>query len=325
MRHLHLILQLPEGLGPESWEDATTVLPSLRKLLARGRPVPAPPGASEALCQALGLARQQDWPVAPLGAKAAGLDADNSYWLRLDPVHLDVSMHGLFLRAEQVMDEAEAAALHAVLAPILAAHGLEVFPGSDGALLVRCPTPLRLMTTPLDIVAERQPTRFLPTGEDAALLTRLLNEAQMALHEHPLNQARATAGRLPINSLWPWGGGKLELPARCMDAAWGNAPLLRTMATALEIAHSPLPGGLDQVVGQLIKQGSDRGLVLLQIGAADGKAEQGVSVQSLERNWLRPLLSAQRLGRLRSARLSLAGGARQAVVLRRIDAWRFWA
>ena len=39
---------------------------------------------------------------------------------------------------------------------------------------------------------------------------RLLNEIQMYLYQHPVNQRRQAQGMLPINSLWCWGGG----PAR---------------------------------------------------------------------------------------------------------------
>jgi hypothetical protein len=36
-----------------------------------------------------------------------------------------------------------------------------------------------------------------------------INEAQMVLHAHPVNQARQAAGQPVVNSLWPWGGGRL--------------------------------------------------------------------------------------------------------------------
>lgn len=43
---------------------------------------------------------------------------------------------------------------------------------------------------------------------------QLLNEMQMYLHQHPLNQQRVKSGQLPINSLWCWGGGELLKPDR---------------------------------------------------------------------------------------------------------------
>ncbi len=37
---------------------------------------------------------------------------------------------------------------------------------------------------------------------------RLLNEIQMFMHQHPINDKRIRQGRLPINSLWLWGAGQ---------------------------------------------------------------------------------------------------------------------
>ncbi len=42
------------------------------------------------MCEALGIARQQDWPLAPITLEADGGVAGDAYWLRADPVHLRV-------------------------------------------------------------------------------------------------------------------------------------------------------------------------------------------------------------------------------------------
>ena len=48
-------------------------LPALQTLLARGRRQSSPAeGVEAALCEALGIARQQDWPVAPISLEADG-------------------------------------------------------------------------------------------------------------------------------------------------------------------------------------------------------------------------------------------------------------
>ena len=43
---------------------------------------------------------------------------------------------------------------------------------------------------------------------------RLINEMQMYLHAHEINQNRLQAGLLMINSLWFWGAGSLPQPSR---------------------------------------------------------------------------------------------------------------
>lgn len=315
MRHLHLIIQPPQSLNPEALE----ALPGLGKLLRRGRALPPSTGIWEASCRALGIARQQDWPIAPLTARAEGLAVGNDYWLRLDPVHLDVGMQGLYLRAGQVLDEAEASSLHALLAPLLAHHGLEAFASTEGVLHVRCENPPRLETTPLDQVDGRQPTRFLPRGEDAPFWTHVLHEIQMALHEHPLNTARMAAGKAPINSLWPWGGGRLALPARTVEAAWGEAPLLGQLAMPLDIPYQPCPAGL----GPILARGEPRGLVLLgSEGQETGSPE--AAIQVWDKAWFQPLATALRLGRLASANLSILGPAAASRTLGPLNIWRLW-
>jgi hypothetical protein len=53
-----------------------------------------------------------------------------------------------------------------------------------------------------------------------------MNEIQMLLHEHPVNDVRQRRGRPVINSLWFWGFGAITPPASCSlpalstDDAW---------------------------------------------------------------------------------------------------------
>lgn len=314
MRHLHLILSLPQDADPDGLER----LPGLGSLLRRGRPLPVPEGTSVACCQALGIDRQGDWPVAPFTARAVGLDVKEGYWLRLDPVHLEVGMHGVFLRGGLALEEEETRALRALVAPILASAGHELLAGGDGVLYLRCGTPPRLDTTPLDQVEGRQPMPFLPRGSDAPAWVRLLHEVQMALHEHPFNLARTAAGRLPINSLWPWGGGRLARPGRPPGAAWGDLPLLRQLATGLDMAPAHPPAGL----AQALATPGEEGLVVL---AGDRHpAACAEAPQAWDEAWFRPLQSALRRFRLASARVDLLGPGAASRRLAPLDAWRIW-
>jgi hypothetical protein len=268
---------------------------------------------------AFGVAKQQDWPLAPLTARAAGLEAGEGYWLRLEPVHLDVGMHGLFLRAGLDLDRTEAATLHALVAPILADSGLESFSGPDGVVHVRSSATPDLSTVPLDQVEGRQPMYFLPTGSDAPAWNRMLHEIQMVLHDHPLNLGRMAAGKLPVNSLWPWGGGRLVPHHTQMDAVYGESPLLCQLAAALGIPVHACPPGLPGVQ----VPGIERALVLLdgQRGAWDSR---DMLFQAWERDWLAPLVKALRLGRLGSAQLTLLGQETVSRTLAPWDMWRIW-
>jgi hypothetical protein len=74
---------------------------------------------------------------------------------------------------------------------------------------------------------------FLPGGKEAAKWRRLMNEIQMMLFSHPVNQARELAGLPVCNSLWFWGEGAL--------------PIKQKATVAKVYASSALLKGLDQL------------------------------------------------------------------------------
>ena len=49
--------------------------------------------------------------------------------------------------------------------------------------------------------------KHMPQGEATRQLVYLMNQAQIILHNHPFNQARAKNGEDVINSVWFWGNG----------------------------------------------------------------------------------------------------------------------
>jgi len=69
---------------------------------------------------------------------------------------------------------------------------------------------------------------------------KLLNEMQMFLHQHEVNQQRARSGLLPVNSLWFWGGG--EAPRRFDSSlAWYcDDPVLNRFAESLGLTTAAL-------------------------------------------------------------------------------------
>ena len=311
MRHLHLLLHSPEQFEGEDPNTLLARMPALRALLRRGRPEATPRGLSEACCQALGIPRQQDWPLAPITAQAGGLAAGEAYWLRLDPVFLDVGVQGLFLRTLPPLSADAAKRLAEVVLPVLSQLGLEVHAGPQGSLLVRLDHVPDLVTTPLDQVDGRQITRFLPKGRDAAFWNRVQHEMQMALHEHPINTSRAAAGLPPVNSFWLWGGGRYLRPGQLPEAVWGSAPWARLLAQGLDMAWQNSPEDLTPI----LKYPGQAGVVFLDAAARP---------EDLDRDWCRPLLTALRLGQVRSVRMTVVGLEAGASQLRPWDAWRIW-
>ncbi len=268
------------------------------------------------LCQTFGMVRQSDWPLAPLSATMDGLDVSDAYWLRVDPVHLEVGMRGLFLRDGLGISPTEGVDLAAVLKPYFAAQGLEFFEPHPERWYLKFPEPADLSTTPLDEVRGRQAMNFLPTGPDAPALMRLVNEAQILLHELPVNQARESAGLAPINSLWPWGGGVAATPENRFDAVHGDDPDLIALARASRIPCMDTPETL-RALGD-----PPRALVMLSPRLDDTSHE--TDWQAVERGWLLPLLRGLQTGRIRSLDLTVSRGDVLQTHLGALQSWRIW-
>jgi hypothetical protein len=106
---------------------------------------------------------------------------------------------------------------------------------------------------------------------------RLLNEIQMFMHQHAVNQQRLQQRRLAINSLWAWGAGAPAAPA--IRPAWFcDDPVLNRFAASLGLpveasASLEACAGVDGAVIvdlrllQLLKTGLDSPLdrLLLEI------------------------------------------------------------
>jgi hypothetical protein len=146
-------------------------------------------------------------------------------------------------------------------------------------------------------------------------LRRLGVELEMWLHEHPLNRARDSVGKLRIIGLWPWGTEPLPAGpgARPVSAVtlWGRD----TVAEAIW-QLSGRPHEAEKAEGPAALGGSGAHVVLLP-----GTAGEAGVLDQLERRWLAPALAALRAGTLQTVEL-LAGA--HAFRLRRLHLARFW-
>jgi hypothetical protein len=207
-------------------------LPWLERIVARAAHADiAADGLEAALCDLLGIARQTDWPIAPIALLADGVDpgapqaflrpsggtersevsGEAPFWLRADPVHLALRRDQVAILPVDELDAEEAAVLVQALnehfpgeATFLAPHPLRWY--------VRLASPATVRTTPPSLAYGRDLARMQPQGETGARLRALMSEVQILLHNHPLNAQREARGANPINGVWPWGGG--VLPAR---------------------------------------------------------------------------------------------------------------
>jgi 2,3-bisphosphoglycerate-independent phosphoglycerate mutase len=63
------------------------------------------------------------------------------------------------------------------------------------------------LTPPHDIL-EKRIKQYLPQGENASVLYKMMKESYAILKNHPVNRAREAGGLRPANSIWLWGEGR---------------------------------------------------------------------------------------------------------------------
>lgn len=107
--------------------------------------------------------------------------------------------------------------------------------------------PIKASTHLVQTGLQQDAQHFQPDGDDASILRRIMNEAQMLLHEHPINQQRVAEHLPEINSLWISGGGALIKQTSQQSvaigghgtfvkgmSAWLDQPILPDLQTVLQ-------------------------------------------------------------------------------------------
>src|SRR5229473_1350296 len=105
---MHCELYIPDSFPPEGLPRADS-LAAAETLIARGRRNRVALVSPEAwLFGRFGVAKQRDWPVAPYTLLADGGAPERHYWMRADPVHLQVGRDSLGLSDSAAFDVSRA-------------------------------------------------------------------------------------------------------------------------------------------------------------------------------------------------------------------------
>lgn len=195
---------------------------ALRGWLARGdRLLSATPGREAVLRECfefIGTAL----PVAALTRMLDADDAAGPVWLRADPAYAmaDAVTGRLMACGELGLAQVESDELARALRPLFGDAGFPLEATKPARWYLRCPADVRLpqFAAPESALGDDL-VRHLPSGENERQWRRLFSEAQIILHNHPVNARRAQRGVMPANSLWFWGAGKLP--------DWVRAPFTR--------------------------------------------------------------------------------------------------
>ena len=145
----------------------------------------------------------------------------------------------------------------------------------------------------------------------------LLNEIQMFMHQHEINQQRFQRGLLTINSLWCWGAGSLPTEFDANLAWFCDDPILNRFGASLGLNPRPCGSiaGVDKWGHSLIID-----LRLMEWLKTGSAAELDRLLLDIDRNLIKPILSSLAKG----THLVLRAGYELDFELRRGARMKFW-
>jgi len=304
---------------------------ALELLAARGRRRLARGAGLEAwLLDAFAVARQTDWPVAPHSLLGDGGEPGGAWWLRADPLALRADRDTVLVADATLFEvaPAEAAALTASLSDHFAGRGIAFLPIRPERWYARVAEDPEMTAAPLNDVRGARLGDHLPEGPQGRRWRAILNEIQMRLHEHPVNQAREARGAAPINGVWLWGAGRAAgSPHTRYQRVTADDPLAKGLARAAGKRCDPVPATAAEWLAHSGRSGIEA-IVLdaLRAPAAYGDpAAWQAALERLERDWFGPLLAALRARRIGMISLVAPGAPQtQEFETTRQDLRYFW-
>ena len=228
-------------------------------------------------------------------------DARLSGWLRADPAYIRPDINGarlLGIGDALGIEQADVEALLPALRPLFGDAGFTLDAPTPSRWYLRLPREAKLpaFASPDDALGD-DVFEHIVDGPEARRWRVLASEAQVTLHNHPRNAQRIAAGKVPINSLWFWGGGLLpDSIASGFPTVFSDDVLLHGLAQLANIDAMPATPPLPEDA-------------LFDLRKADAAT-------------LRPMLDALHRGELHELVLDFADGSQ--FTLRRVQRWRFW-
>ena len=286
-----------------------SLLPDLGRVLGRAdRATDAPAGLKAQLQRHFDVIPRQ-CPEAPITRQLDAHDAIHNAWLRADPAYVQADINGgrMLVCGELGLASEDCEALLVPLKPLFGDEGFPISAPVPQRWYLMLPRECKLpaFPPPEDVLGDDLEPH-LPAGDLGRRWRRLLNEAQVILHNHPLNAGRIARGQPPVNSLWFWGGGVLPDFVRTNHASvYGDEAFLRGLA---ELAKAPLRA-LPSRYAATLREGN----ALIDLRALR-------DVGALANDWVLPAMAALR----GDDRLQLDFTDGSSFTLARSQRWRFW-
>ena len=324
-----LSLLIPSLFGPLPVAEPLPALPALETWLARAEAQAGPPrGFEPALFQLFGSEMPAEGDV-PVAAVTRVLDmgvSDNGWWLRADPVHLHPERDRLVLTDSQMLDvtQDEANGLVAEIMEHYKADGWLLKAARPGRWYLKPPRAPKMTTTPLPEAIGHDIHPYLPQGKDGKAWHTVLNEMQILLHTAKVNEERERHGKLPINSLWFWGGGRLpKLKSVTWTQLWSEEPLSLAFARLAQVPSRAQPADFE-TWRQQADRGGEHLVVLDSLRVTQQYADESAwatAMTQFEHQWIAPLFAAARQGALAHATLLTDNGRQYRLTRRHTRRW----
>lgn len=263
------------------------------------------------LCKQFGVKKQTDWPLAPITLMGEGAKQKVGYWFLVHPAHF-VLQRDFFTLGDTVTLTADEIELLVVdLNQHFSQDGLRFLPSKSGEFLyLHVNDDVDVATYLLPEAMGRDVGKHMPQGKQGMKFQALMNEVQMLLHDHPLNQAREEKGLLAMNSLWLSGGGSFK---EINQSA--QKPAFKLFAI------DALSMGLAKWAGISIGLVKDYASLKLACDAVIVLANNS----NLENDWFAPMLKSLKQKELETLRCHFdVHGMTFTLHLNPRDTWKFW-
>jgi hypothetical protein len=302
---MHLLIPFAASLSDSGQAAfAELQLPVLEELLARMQVGSRLEGDEYRLSMphervlALALGWKGEDGALPWAARSAAQDGvdttrGSKAWGLLSPVHWQVGREHLTMGDPEDLglDTQESRAFFEAVQPLLRSEGWVFVMRAPTRWYVAHESLAGLPTASLDRTIGRNPDFWMPDHPAARTVKRLQSEVQMLLHTHPLNDARETAGKLPLNSFWLSGCGlpqpELGAPPLVLDAL--RRPALHSDWLAWREAWKALDDGPLRDALARVKHGEPLKLTLCgerhALGLQTRPATLGSRLASLAGRW----------------------------------------
>jgi hypothetical protein len=252
------------------------------------------------LCELFEVRVGESIPVAALNWFADTGERATQPLICFDPVSLVADMDHVLLydSAQFSIEQEEAQQLVSTINNLVRDDGLQVLAPTPHRWYLQGKAAGDTRFTPIADVIGRNILPAMPAGDDAAWWRHLLNEIQMLLHSHKVNENRIARGLMPINGVWPWGNGEPERK--------GNAPfkscssdnvLVKGLARLQQVEYQSLP---ENFSAWLENVGIGTHLVELPLITADDAGALCDRLAAVERDWTTPLARALEEGVLQA-------------------------